>query len=297
MSKEELKKPIEAHEKRMEERNNEKAKTEIALQAHLNEKDKRSKGRWHMKSKGNFQNYGGRESQSSKNSTCQRGEYSSSRLRDNINNNSGNAAKTGYNRLHESYNRLHAEENVMVIMRKGIQCNKEWYLDSGCSTHSTGRKDWFIKINCAMKNKVKFADDTTLAVDEIDDVLIMRMDGGLSLIKDVLYILGIICNLLNISQFLEKGNRIHMENKGLRVMDVSEVLVLKAPMDANRTIKFELKVMEHRCLAKEVSQEDWMWHYHLGHLNFPDLKDLQKNGMVMGFPLINISAEICGECV
>ncbi|XP_050920548.1 uncharacterized protein LOC127138200 [Lathyrus oleraceus] len=73
----------------------------------------------------------------------------------------------------ECNNRLHAEENVMVTVREGVQCSEEWYLDSGCSTHMTGRKDWFVKINRAMKNKVKFASDTTLAADGIRDVLII----------------------------------------------------------------------------------------------------------------------------
>lgn len=42
----------------MEERNIDKEKTEIALQARLNKKDKRLKGKWPVKSKGNFQNFG-----------------------------------------------------------------------------------------------------------------------------------------------------------------------------------------------------------------------------------------------
>lgn len=49
---------------------------EISLQAYFNEKDKRSKEKWLVESKGNFYNFGGRESQSSNNSTCQRGESS-----------------------------------------------------------------------------------------------------------------------------------------------------------------------------------------------------------------------------
>lgn len=59
-----------------------------------------------------------------------------------------------------------------------------------------------------------------------------------------------------------------MENNGLCVMNANRVLVLKAPMDANITFKVEMKVMEHRCLATVASQEEWIWHYHLGHLNF-----------------------------
>lgn len=133
-------------------------------------------------------------------------------------------------------------------------------MDSGCSTHMMGRKDWFVKTNRAMKNKVKFTDDTTLADDGIDDVLIMRRDDGHSLIKYVLYILGIKCNLLSIGQLFDKGYKIHMENKGLRVMDTNRVLVLKALIIANRTFKVKMKVMDHRCLATAESREEWIWH-------------------------------------
>lgn len=74
MIKEELQSSLEAHEQRMEDKNNGKAKAQITSQARFNEKDKRSKGKWTVKSKGNFHNFGGKESQSSKNLTCQRGE-------------------------------------------------------------------------------------------------------------------------------------------------------------------------------------------------------------------------------
>lgn len=78
----------------------------------------------------------------------------------------------------------------MMSMTK-VQCSEKWYLDSGYSNHMTEKNNWFVKINCAMKNKINFTDDTTLMVDGISDVLIIRRDGGYSLIKHVLYIPGI----------------------------------------------------------------------------------------------------------
>ena len=161
----------------------------------------------------------------------------------------------------------------------------------------TGRKDWFVQINQVAKSRVKFADDTTLAAEGVGNVLIKRKDGGHSMIKDVLYIPGIKCNLLSIGQLLERGYKIRMEDKVLRVVDVNGVLILKAPMAANRNFKVELRVMEHRFLATAANREEWLWHYRLGHLNFRDLKALQQNGMVTGLPHINIPTEICEECV
>ena len=83
----------------------------------------------------------------------------------------------------------------------------------------TSRKYCFVKINQATKNRVKFADDTTLVVGSVGDVLIMKKDGNNSLIKYMLYIPRIKCNLLSIGQLLEKNYMIHMENKILRILD------------------------------------------------------------------------------
>lgn len=86
-----------------------------------------------------------------------------------------------------------------------------------------------------------------------------------------------------------------MENKWLHVIDTKGALVVKAPTATNITFKVELKVMEHICLYTITNREEWICHYHLGHLNFRDLTDLQKNGMVAGLPSINILVGICKE--
>lgn len=52
---------------------------------------------------------------------------------------------------------------MMVTMREEAEYSDQWYLDSGCLTHMPQMKDWFVKINQALKNKVKFADDNILA--------------------------------------------------------------------------------------------------------------------------------------
>lgn len=58
-----------------------------------------------------------------------------------------------------------------------------------------------------------------------------------------------------------------MENKVLKVMHTNGSLILKAHMAQNITFKFELKVMDHRCLTTTTSREKWIWHYRLENLN------------------------------
>ncbi|XP_073224917.1 uncharacterized protein [Cicer arietinum] len=66
MTKDELQSSLEAHEQMMDERGNDKAKVEVALQARFNEKNKKSKGKWPSRGKKNFQNFDGKESQNSR---------------------------------------------------------------------------------------------------------------------------------------------------------------------------------------------------------------------------------------
>ncbi|MCI17993.1 retrovirus-related pol polyprotein from transposon TNT 1-94, partial [Trifolium medium] len=161
----------------------------------------------------------------------------------------------------------------------------------------TGRKDWFTSLKSTQNNNVKFADNSTLAVQGIGDVSIKRKDGKCSVISGVLYIPGMKCNLLSIGQLLEKDYKIVMGNKILNVYNTKGSLLLKTSMSKNRTFKIGLDVRNHKCLMTASSREEWIWHYRMRHLNFKDLSLLQNQGMVTGIPKLQVSEEICEECV
>ncbi|MCI39403.1 hypothetical protein A2U01_0060634, partial [Trifolium medium] len=82
---------------------------------------------------------------------------------------------------------------LLVTTKDESDCQEKWYLDTGSSTHMTGRKDWFTSLKATQNNNVKFADNSSLAVQ------------------------GMKCNLLSIGQLLEKDYKIVMENKILNV--------------------------------------------------------------------------------
>lgn len=77
-------------------------------------------------------------------------------------------------------------QNMMVTTKDEERHRDKWNLDLICSSHMTSRKDWFFKTSPSKKNKVKFANDYTLAVEGICDVLIMRKDDKQSVISNVL---------------------------------------------------------------------------------------------------------------
>ena len=92
-----------------------------------------------------------------------------------------------------------------------------WFLDTGCSNHMIGYKEWFVNIDDKMKNKIKFADNNFVTAEGIGKVMIQRKDGQHSFINDVLYVPNMKNNLLSLGQLLEKGYSIQMEEReGLR---------------------------------------------------------------------------------
>lgn len=42
-----------------------------------------------------------------------------------------------------------------------------WYLDTGCSNHMTSHREWFVNLNEKVKNKVKFADNSTMTTEVV----------------------------------------------------------------------------------------------------------------------------------
>lgn len=88
-----------------------------------------------------------------------------------------------------------------------------------------------------------------------------------------------------------------MENNEMRVYDVEKRSVIKAPLARNRTFKVGIQVMEHKCLATAVIQEEWIWHHRFGHLNFKDLTILQRKQMGSGLLQIQLPSELCVDCL
>ncbi|XP_045797568.1 uncharacterized protein LOC123891709 [Trifolium pratense] len=137
MTVEELQGSLEAHEQRMYQRNSDKSKGEIALQAHQSNKDKKGNGKWQDE--------------------CRSKDESSD--------------------VEAKMTRNDDDEGLVMLLvttRDDSDCQVKWYLDTRCSTHMTGRKDWFISLKATQNNNVKFADNSSLAVQGIGDVSIKR---------------------------------------------------------------------------------------------------------------------------
>ncbi|XP_073219452.1 uncharacterized protein [Cicer arietinum] len=139
---------------------------------------------------------------------------------------------------------------------KGVK-NKErsssqfWFLDSGCSNHMTGHKDWFVSIDEKVKREIRFADSSKVTAEGVGNVLIQRNDGKQYFICDVLFVPRMKNNLLSLGQLLEKGFSMKMKHGEIKMFDSANRFVLKAPLSRNRIFKTTLSNRSSRIMEVE----------------------------------------------
>ena len=80
--------------------------------------------------------------------------------------------------------------------------------------------------------------------------------------------------------------------------DKAKRLVMKAPLAKNRTFKVSLNTIESQCLSvATLSDDSWLWHLRLSHLNFRDMSLLRSKEMLTSIPPIKILKKICDNCL
>ncbi|XP_006603521.1 uncharacterized protein [Glycine max] len=149
-------------------------------------------------------------------------------------------------------------EVVMLMATTSNESSNDisWYLDSGCSTHMTGRKEWFIRFDDSSKSKVHFADDNSLTVEGIGRVAFRDTNGKETIIEEVLYVFGLKTNLLSLGQLLQKGFVMTMEDNCLKVFDRNQKLVIQANLSQNRTFQIGMNILKHQCFATSKNKEE-----------------------------------------
>lgn len=175
---------------------------------------------------------------------------------------------------------------------------QSWYLDSRCSNHMTCNRVWMVNIDKSRKSKVRVADNSTLQVEGIGNVIIKKKNGAHVTIKDVLLVPEMKCNLLSLGQLVEKGFTVTMGNKGqAEILDRNKRLIMRTNICKNRTFQVSLDMVEMQCMKAVKDDENWKWHLRFGHLNFHVLQQLSKKAMISGLLDIVVPEKSCESCI
>jgi hypothetical protein len=100
-----------------------------------------------------------------------------------------------------NYVEMYDEEEILLMADTNSNCTstKEeiWYLDSGCSNHMIGTKEWMHDFDDSFKESVKLGNDSKMAVMGKGNVK-LNIGGKVHVITDVYYIPGLSSNLLSV---------------------------------------------------------------------------------------------------
>ncbi|GAU10241.1 hypothetical protein TSUD_420250, partial [Trifolium subterraneum] len=163
------------------------------------------------------------------------------------------------------------EEETLLMARTNSEelKNEAWFLDSGCSNHMVGNKNWLYEFDENYRDSVKLGDDSKMSVMGKGNVK-LNIGGKTHIITGVFYIPGLKSNLLSIGQIQQRNVTVVFKNDTCKIYHNDKGLLFTTQMTANRIY---------------------------GHLSFKGLNTLVKKEMVKGLPPLEDSNENCCDCL
>lgn len=174
-----------------------------------------------------------------------------------------------------------------------------WFLDSGCSNHMCGKKEYFSELDINYRTSVKLGDNSSMAVHGKGNIR-MLVNGIVQTVIGVFYVPGLIHSLLSVGQLQEKGLTILVQHGKCKIFHPERGLIMVTTMSSNRmftvTSLIQPKVGEV-CLNSLTENQSSLWHNRYGHLSFTGLKALQQNNWVIGLPPFENPTKLCDACL
>jgi transposase InsO family protein len=186
---------------------------------------------------------------------------------------------------------LMAQENTPTSAR-----DEAWFLDSGCSNHMIGTREWLFDFDENIRESVRLGDDSRMLVKG-KGKLKLCVNGITHVISDVYYIPGLKNNLLSIGQLQQKGLTIVFKQDHCKVYHEERGLIMSTMMSANRMYVIYAPVIVPMCLKIAKLDNNELWHCRYGHLSFKGLNTLVKKDMVKGLPQLQEREDTCPDCM
>nr|GMD95646.1 Retrovirus-related Pol polyprotein from transposon TNT 1-94 [Ipomoea batatas] len=184
------------------------------------------------------------------------------------------------------------EEMLLMAFMDANDGNKEdtWFLDSGCSNHMCGKKEYFTDFDESFVDKVKLGNNTSLAVTGKGNVRFL-VDGMVQRITGVFYVPELKNNLLSIGQLQEKGLAILFQHDRCKVYHSEKGLIMDMKMAPNRMFKLHVVTAPSTCFSTITEAKAQLWHCRYGHLSYNGLKTLQQKDMSKAYRLYDPSSK------
>ena len=182
-----------------------------------------------------------------------------------------------------------------MVVLQGAKKNL-WYVDSGCSRHMTGDISLLSKFEERAGPSITFGDDSKGFTKGYG--LISKENV---IIDNVSLVEGLKHNLLSVSQLCDRGHQVWFSDEACVVSNKkNNNVVLQGKRKGNVYIAdFNSPNADQiTCLfSKASTDESWLWHKKLSHLNFKSMNELVKKDLVRGLPKMEFFKDgLCDAC-
>ncbi|CAB0007369.1 unnamed protein product [Nesidiocoris tenuis] len=181
----------------------------------------------------------------------------------------------------------------------------DWVVDSGCSQHMSGCRDWFRTFNSSQAGlEITLGNNHKLVSEGCGDVEVTFQSGIRKIISNVLYVPHLRTNLLSVDVLISKDYSVTFDVDGCKIYEIESVSVKAAPMlSAPRGDGvFKLKTTSFVANSAEIQRKspnatEMVWHQRLAHLNHFSMK-LLRDGLATGiFYTPEKNLKLCEPCI
>ena len=170
------------------------------------------------------------------------------------------------------------------------------YLDTGASSHMTGKKEFFHNIDDNMKGRVRFGDGSTIPYKGKGDISVTLKNGEILLIRNILYLPDLKTNILSLEKLDDQGCKTSLSNGFLTIHDRVGRLLTKTKKTSGNMYKMKIDINEECNVIKEEESEAWLWHKRFCQ-SFYTLQDMIRGDLVKGLPHFRSPNEVCTHCI
>ncbi|KAL7586646.1 hypothetical protein Lser_V15G40445 [Lactuca serriola] len=183
------------------------------------------------------------------------------------------------------------------VLNAGEPNDDTWYIDSGCSKHMTGNRNYLRDFKPIQTNQdVTFGNNMKAKIKGYGNIT-----NGNFTIKKVAFVDDLKHNLISVSQLCDNNLEVLFTKQRSLIMDAKTKDVIVDSDRAGNMYPLDMDLIYGKpdicLLSKAPADISWLWHRRLSHLNFGYINKLIGDDLVRGLPLLKLDNEtLCAAC-
>ncbi|XP_052627483.1 uncharacterized protein LOC128134103 [Lactuca sativa] len=187
--------------------------------------------------------------------------------------------------------------SIATVLNAGEPNDDTWYIDSGCSKHMTGNRNYLRDFKPIQTNQdVTFGNNMKAKIKGYGNIT-----NGNFKIKKVSFVDDLKHSLISVSQLCDNNLEVLFTKQRSLIMDAKTKDVIVDSDRAGNMYPLDMDLIYGKpdicLLSKAPADISWLWHCRLSHLNFGYINKLIGDDLVRWLPVLKLDNEtLCAAC-